>query len=236
MTYPVAGEYPSQPSLTWSGRQWYARDSSFRAGGPGRGGNWSRRNVILNADGSLDLRITNPTGNSPVAAEVVSRETFGYGTYQVTAQGDFAHLPPAYVFGVFTFDWTSTGVGPGFNEIDVGEVSSWGRTTPPTVSHSYYPDAGGSRRVGVKSWPSTVTQATFQLMWRPGVLKFQMYSGSAPTHNPFSGFTVCAADVPTPSKEAVHINLWDGSWDGRPANGQQSAPVSFRLTRFSHTR
>jgi hypothetical protein len=232
----VAGEYPAQPSFTWSGHRWYARDSSFRSGGPGQGGNWSRRNVVVNADGSLDLRITNPTGASPVAAEVVSRETFGYGTYAVTVEGDFTHLPPAYVFAVFTFDWSSTGVGPGFNEIDIGEVSSWGGTSPPALSHTYYPDAGGAHSVGVQRWPPTVTQATFRLVWRPGVLTFQVYAGRAPSGTPFSDVTVSAADVPTPKNEAVHVNLWDGSWDGNPADGQHSAPVSFRLTRFSHSR
>ncbi len=236
MTYPHAGEYPSEPSFSWSGHQWYARDSSFRSGGPGQGGNWSRSNVVVRADGSLDLKITNPRGDSPVAAEIVSRETFGHGTYQVTAEGDFAHLPPAYVFGVLTFDWTSTAVGPGFNEIDAGEVSSWGRTTPPTVTHTYYPDAGGARSVGVTPWPSNLTQATFRLVWQPEALTFQVYAGPAPTGRPFSEVTVRAADVPTPKSEAVHINLWDGVWDGKPPNGQHSPPVSIRLTRFTHTR
>ena len=53
--------------------------------------------------------------------------------------------------------------------------------------------------------------------------------------SPFSDVTVTAADVPTPRNKAVHINAWDGSWDGKPADGQHSTPVSFRLTRFSHT-
>lgn len=233
LAYPLAGEYPTQPSFTFAGRDWYARDSSFRTGGPGLGDNWSRSNVVVR-DRTVTLRITNPTGASPISAEMVSRESFGYGTYTVTAEGEFARLHPAYVLGILTFDWSPSAVGPGFNEIDISEISSWGATTAPTSTHTYYPDAGGTRSVGQVTWPPATTKATFQLIWLPGSLAFTV-SDTVTGADVFTR-TVKAADVPTPKHEAVHINLWDGSWGGQPANGQQAPGTSFKVTGFTHRR
>ncbi len=230
----LAGEYPDQPSLRFAGRHWYARDSSFRSGGPGLGDNWSRKNVVVNHDGTVDLMVTNPTGHSPISAELVSRESFGYGTYTLTAVGEFARLHPAYVFGIFTFDWSAGGVGPGFNEIDISEISSWGAPTPPTTTHAYHPDTGGTKSVGGAAWPASTTQATFRLEWLPRSLAFTV--SDTRTGAVVSARTVNAADVPTPRREAVHLNLWDGSWGGKPADGQHAPATSVRITGFTHQR
>ena len=224
-----------RPYIEWSGHAWYARDSDFRSGGPGRGGNWSRRNVTVNTDGTLTMKATNPTGKSPVAAELVSRETFGYGSYSVTVEGPFTDLHPAYVFGVFTFDWSGTAQGPGYNEIDIGEISKWGKSAT-SISAAYYPDAGGTRKVAKVLWPKGLTRATLRLVWLPRTLMFQAFAGDSATGVPFLNSSVTAVDTPVPKHEAVHINLWDGQWAGKPADGASAPETTVTLVRFSHTR
>lgn len=63
--------------------------------------------VTENPDGSLSLKMYNPGGDYPMGAQIISKNAYGYGTYQITIEGDFANFNPNLVFGAFfTYDWT----------------------------------------------------------------------------------------------------------------------------------
>ena len=72
--------------LSFSGYNWLRRTWP---GAPHYNGQWSGDNVVLNGDGTVTPRLTNP-GGSAVAAELLSTRTgWGYGSYSLDFRADF---------------------------------------------------------------------------------------------------------------------------------------------------
>lgn len=225
---------PTIRTVSWAGQSWQVRDSAWSPGGPAYNGSYSDKNVIVNTDGSLTMNLTNPTGSSPVSSEIVAVNSTGYGTYTLTATGDFDNFHPDAVFGnLFLYDSSSTAV-IGHNEIDGGEVSRWGHAGGPQVlADTYYPTAAGVQ-TGSVVWPAGLTTATFTFTWLPGSITWDAYAGSTASGTSFLHSAVTASDVPTPHNQKVHVNLWafKDAYSVSPAN---IPATSVKLNSYNFT-
>lgn len=211
--------------FAWEGFNWKKRTD---AGAPHYNGKWNPANVISpDANGHVKLKLTNPTGNAPEAAEMLStKEGFGYGTYTTIVQKDLKAMQDEVVWGcLFTYD---SNAAPGFNEIDLCEASAWGgggtANWDATQGHGYWIDASKGAGAGNNTItfpvPASAVQ-THRLVWEPNKLTFYTFAGEG-TSAPLAKKTVLTGDsVPEPAKERVHFNLWV-----TPGNGGDPDHVS----------
>ena len=102
------------PDFSWSGLDWRRRTRG-EAWGPAYNRSWEAGNVsVPDARGDVTLRVTNPTGRSPVSAEMsTTRCGFGHGTYSMTVPKRLDVMQPELVWGgLFTYD---PDAAPGFS-------------------------------------------------------------------------------------------------------------------------
>lgn len=225
----------------WMGYEWLVQRWD---GAPTFNKKWSGDNVILNPDGTVTMKITNPSGTEPYAASMESiKRAWGYGTYQVTVEGDFDNMPASVVLGnVFTYDGT---IGPGSsaNEIDIGEVSAWGATgQQPEASTTVWHDDGwrdgsldgipDNENGYIVTYPTNTPVSTFVFVWEPDRVSFYSYKGHGTSGDLIAqGFIT--DDVPVPRNEAVAINLWVVA--GGTSNPATTGPWEVKFHEFSFT-
>ena len=199
------------PNVRWisfSGYDWWVKDSP---GLVGPGPNYfsdSTNNVWLDGQGRLHLRITN-RANQWQCAEVVTKRTFGYGSYRFELDSVVNGINPSVVLGLFT--WSDD---PAYThrEIDV-ECGRW--ASPSDVNNAQYV---------VQPWdwpnhlvryavPAGLTNSTHSFTWETNRIRCQAlrgsYSPNPATTNVISTWVFNnAADVPQTGDENVRINLW----------------------------
>jgi hypothetical protein len=199
------------PNVRWisfSEYDWWVKDSP---GLVGPGPNYfsdSTNNVWLDGQGRLHLRITNRS-NQWQCAEVVTRRTFGYGSYRFELDSAVNGINPSVVLGLFT--WSDD---PAYThrEIDV-ECGRW--ANPGDVNNAQYV---------VQPWdwlnhlvryavPAGLTNSTHSFTWETNRISYQALRGryspdSAATNVISSWVFNNAAEVPQTGDENVRINLW----------------------------
>ena len=225
---------PTIRTISWAGQSWEVRDTTWSPGGPAYNGSYSDKNVIVNADGTLTMKLTNPTGSNPVSSEIIAANSTGYGTYTLTATGDFDNFHPDAVFGnLFLYDSSSTAV-LGHNEIDGGEIARWGHAGGPQVlTDTYYPSTAGVA-TGAVVWPTGLTTATFTFTWLPGSITWDAYAGSTASGTSILHSAVNSSDVPVPRNQKLHVNLWAFK-DAYSVDPSNMPAVSVKLNSFSFT-
>lgn len=193
----------------WCGLNWVKRSWG---GAPTFNGQYDPANVVPNADGTVTLRVTNPTAAAPWAAELnTTRRGFGYGTYTCVVDANLTTMRPEVVFGgLFTYDNATL---PAHNEIDVHETSAWGggpsHDWPVKVDHTYYHAVDGEN-VGINvssvAAPGSRVQ-THVMTWKPDKITWDSYIGEG-----ISGTLIkhseATLDVPAPAAECLVVNLW----------------------------
>ncbi len=215
--------------LTWKGFHWLRRDW---AGGPQYNRTWSPDNVVLAADGSITLRMSNP-GKDPVGAELVSTRTgWGYGTYRCTLEASFDSVGPSLVWGsMFTYD--STQVYPeGHNELDSGEISAWGVTgRVPRLIGGYWADGPTNVVSHDVQLPAGLQHFVFEMRRAPGAVTYRTLAGPTSADTVIASSFVQRTNVPVPADERVHFNLWvTALGDSDPAS---TPSHSAKLTDFT---
>jgi hypothetical protein len=196
---------PAAKRLSFSGYEWEVRQVASERGGtfnvydPG--------NAWTDDDGFMHLRIA---PREPVAAseprwssaEVMLARSLGYGTYMFVVR-ETAHLEPAAVFSVFT--WDSAGNDPSHREMDI-ELTQWGDPASKNAQYvvqPYYVPANVAR------FDAAAGVLTHVLTWEPGRASFRTFRGGLPAadarpiveHEFTSG-------VPVPGGEAIHMSLY----------------------------
>jgi hypothetical protein len=238
---PATAVTPVDPGpvgdFNWEGFNWKKRTD---AGAPAYNGKWNSNNVIApNAAGEVKLKLTNPTGNSPEAAEMLStKQGFGYGTYDVTVAKDLTKMQDEVVWGcLFTYDGNAA---PGMNEIDLCEASAWGgggaENWDATQGHGYWIDASKGAGAGNNTItfpvPTSAIQ-THRLVWEPGKLTFYTFAGEG-TSAPLAKKTVLTGtNVPVPAKERVHMNLWTTGGNGGDPDHVLPEEVTIKDFKFT---
>ncbi len=210
--------------FAWEGFNWEKRRYG---GGPNYNGKFDPANVSSpDANGHVTLTLSNPTGQSPIGAELIStRKGFGYGTYSTTVEKDLSAMQKEVVWGcLFTYD---ASVAPGYNEVDLCEASAWGggpsgQVWPITQGHGYWFDASKPPGLGNDTTIFGVTEhpvLTHRLVWEPKKLTFETFAGDGYSGPLLKRTVLQGENVPTPAREAVHFNLWvAGGGGGDPAH------------------
>jgi hypothetical protein len=204
-------------AIRWSGYRWEIKSSTGRVGpGPNY---YSARNVRVDAEGRLHLRITKGQGRW-YSAEIGLDHSLGYGTYTWTLASRVDQLDANAVLGLFTYDHTSP--EHAYREIDI-EVSRWGD-----------PDATTNAQFVVQPWnrPGNLRRtrlgsevpATLSFTWTKTGLTWR-----APQATP-STYTYRGADRPPRGNERARINLW--LHRGRAPIRDRAVEVVLRSFRF----
>jgi hypothetical protein len=132
------------PSAAWAATIEFAGYTwEVRQGGGGPGPNrWDARNVNVDADGALHLRVSRLDGRW-TSAEVTMTQSLGFGSYQFQVQGRPDLLDRNLVLGLFNY--TLPEIGPdGTNEIDI-EFAQWGHAANDHGSYAIYPAVQGPK-------------------------------------------------------------------------------------------
>ncbi len=204
----VERDDPNIRRINFSGYDWWVKSSSDPVGpGPNYFSD-STNNAWLDSQGRLHLRIIHRS-NQWQCAEIVTRRTFGHGSYRFELDSAADSLNPSVVLGLFT--WSDD---PAYThrEIDI-ECSRW--TNPADANNAQYvvqpSDVSGHRvRYAV---PAGLTNSTHLFIWETNRVTFQSQRGGyVPTPDPtnvISAWTFTDAPaVPQTGDENVRINLW----------------------------
>ncbi|MBD3351841.1 MAG: hypothetical protein GF364_10180 [Candidatus Lokiarchaeota archaeon] len=188
--------------ISFSGYDWTVRTSQGALQGPGPNlFNDSEDSVWLDTNDYLHLKIRNDSLNW-YCAEVYSDLSFGYGTYIFKLASGFENLDINVVVGLFTYLDDE-------HEIDI-EYTRWGDTNLENgqyVCQPYY-NAGNKYRYELEE---TGQASIHAFTWCENYIKFETELGS--TYNgednqQISSWFYTGDDIPEPSTERVHMNLW----------------------------
>jgi hypothetical protein len=199
------------PDVRWisfSGYDWWVKTSP---GLVGPGPNYfsdGTNNVWLDAEGRLHLRITNRS-NQWQCAEVVTRRTFGYGSYRFELDSVVNNINPSVVLGLFT--WSDD---PAYThrEIDV-ECGRWANPGDASNAQFVVQPWDWPNHLVRYAVPTGLTNSTHSFTWETNRISYQAVRGSY-SPNPAATNVVStwvfnhAADVPQTGDENVRINLW----------------------------
>jgi hypothetical protein len=180
--------------------------------------------VWVDAQGRLHMRIAK-VGNKWTCSEVISEQSFGYGTYRWYVDSPVNALDTNAVLGLFT--WNDA---PAYNhrEIDI-EFSRWGSANNLNAQYVVQPyDVAGN----ILRWnePANVPQSTHSFRWSPSSVDFLSAAGltAAPTAGQIiqQWSYTSAAGIPVPGGENARINLW--LYRGRAPKGS----IELIINRF----
>lgn len=221
------------PEVRWisfSGYDWWVKRSP---GLVGPGPNYfsdGTNNVWLDAAGRLHLRITNRS-NQWQCAEVVTRRTFGYGSYRFELDSPVNNINPSVVLGLFT--WSDD---PAYThrEIDI-ECGRWADPNDPNNAQYVVQPWDRPNHLVRYAVPAGLTNSTHLFTWETNRVSYQSQQGSySPAPSPASvisswAFTDAAA-VPQTGDENVRINLW--LINGNPPTDNQAVELVIRSFHF----
>lgn len=200
-------------SLSFSGHEWLVKASDDALEGPGPN-HWGDgpENVWVDQRGALHLKITH-RGAVWQCAEMVSKQSLGYGRYVFHLGPGAEQINENVVLGLFTWD-----IAPdhAHREIDI-ELGRWG--DPGNEEAQFvvqpYECAGNLRRFrlpgGTGSQP--VFEATTHLFdWRSDQIAFETWLGDPQADmvraSLVASWTYTGPDIPPPGNERLRINLW----------------------------
>ena len=221
---PSAAATPYPRTISFSGHTWSVKTSSGKVGpGPNYFSD-STNNVWVDLQGQLHLKITK-SGARWYCAEVVSAESFGYGSYRFYLNSPVDALDPSVVLGLFTWD-----DAPDYNhrETDI-EMSRWGAVNNQNAQYVVQPynQAGNLWR-----WqePAGLPQSTHTFQWLSASVLFQSFSGlTTDTTYSIQKFNYTQSQyVPQAGGENARMNLW--LYQGRAPASRQ--PVEIVINKF----
>ena len=218
----LAGGQATGRTIQFAGLTW-----NVKTGGPsGPGPNmWSdsTQSVWVDTNGALHLKVRQ-IGGVWHSAEVTTQQSFGYGTYLFNVASNADLFDRNIVVGLFTFLDCD-------NEVDI-EFSRWGVAN--NVAGQYVtqpPVAGNINRFDLA--PAGAV-STHSFTWGPNSILFQSYQGQHPTlpADPMllvHDWLYTGPDIPLPSTEKLHINLWQLAGNP-PSDGQEVELVISNVT------
>lgn len=192
---------PQHRTLEFAGYTW-----DVKAGFGNPGSNlWSNdtTQVFVDETGSLHLYLKPKPNGRWYASEVISQQTFKYGTYTFYLDAEPAAYDPHVVAGIFLYR-------DEMNEIDL-EFSRWGdkdnyQFGNYVIQPADYP--GNQFRFPVIS---SGTRTTHRIVWKPGEVHFYSWHGHHP-HPPedrmIAQWQYTGPHVPKPNGLRLFFNIW----------------------------
>ena len=214
---------PVSRELGFAGRRWSVKHS-VRPVDPGPTPfSDDREHVSVDEQGRLHLRVAPQQDGRWAAAEIVSDDTFGYGTFDfglTTPVGDWDSV----VLGLFTWDTVAPEVN--HREIDL-EFGRWLVATGAAVEAGkdvLQPYSVSGHRHPF-NWPS-IQPSRHGFLWSPDTLVF---ASRGPDGSVVDTWTYTGGNVPPPGSQThVRLNLW-------MFRGQAPAqPIEVIVTDFSY--
>src|SRR5690349_10718387 len=188
-------------TLSWSGRDWYVRQSSGLEGPGPNVFDSSSRSVWVDSKGYLHMKVRKQ-GRSWLSSEVFTQQPLGLGTYTFVAEVP-ATLDPNVTVGMFTYQDDT-------HEYDV-ELAKWGNAADPANAQYAVQPAGHPGNLIRFTSPSG--PQTFTYDWRASGITF------GGTWN-YAGPDFWTGAAP------VHINVWQ--FQGRPPASGRDVEVVIR--------
>ena len=217
--------------ITFAGYRWQVKSHPTALGpGPNLFSDNSR-NVWVDAEGRLHLRVTR-TASRWHCAEVINTTSLGYGTYRWVLDSPVDNLDPNVVLGLFT--WNDD-LAYHHRELDI-EFARWGQPYIETAQYVVQP-----WNVPGQQWrfwqPAGLRQSTHSFTWTPADVRFQSAQGDVPAPLGSNDRRVFAewrfansAAVPVPGGENARMNLWLDQ--GRAPSNRREVEVVFRSFQF----
>jgi hypothetical protein len=191
--------------LDFSGYQWQVKSSPARMGpGPNYFSD-STENVWVDPGGRLHLRITRQRGRWN-CAEIISMQSFGYGTYRFYLDSAVGALDPNVVFGLFTWSDNSA---YSHREIDI-EFSRSDMMSDANVQYVVQPYTD-ARNLVRWQMPGSLLTSTHSVLWQPDRVFFQSLAGHyavPPDPSIILQQAMLTSGVPPAGDENARINLW----------------------------
>ncbi|GIW05840.1 MAG: hypothetical protein KatS3mg060_0645 [Dehalococcoidia bacterium] len=202
---------PGQRWIQFAGQDWWVKTSSTPVD-PGPNYFTDRTDaVFVDAQGRLNLRVEQRDGRWE-AVEIVSLNTFGYGTYMLDVASTIELAAPQAVFGLFT--WDAAALYP-FREIDL----EFSRGFNPALNAQFVVQPAIPENIHRYLFNRTPEfPSRHQFTWRPEVVEFRSFdSTGAPVES--WNYTTTRM-IPHAGTANVRINLWllggTATTDGRP--------------------
>ena len=173
---------PGQNVIDWSGYKWDVRTGT---GSPGTN-SWTNKNVWVDSQNRLHLKITNVNGKW-YCAELSTQIPVSYGTYTFNVANDPSVYADNVVAGLFYYLSDK-------DEIDI-EFSRWNVANTPNTQYTVWGPRGG---IESARYETNAQNTTHKFVWSPSSINFQ--SVGIGTWN-YNGY------IPTP-KGVLDINLW----------------------------
>ena len=194
-------------TIKFSGLDWKVKSSAGRVG-PGANFFSDRNdNVWVDDNGHLHLKIAEMDGKWQ-CAEVISVESFGFGTYRFYVSTNPTKIDKNVTFGLFTWSDASEYA---HREIDV-ECGNWGNTSDENnaqfVVQPYQP-MGHLVRYKV---PEGIKTTIYSFLWQSNAVTFKCTGGYAPAQEAQNALVkewkFSKPTIPVPGDENVLLNLW----------------------------
>ena len=191
--------------ISFSGYEWWVKASVHPVGpGPNYFSD-STENVWVDEQGQLHLKITKRNGKWH-CAEVILKNSFGYGKYIFYLTGRIGRLNQNAVLGLFTWDDSPAEF---HREIDI-EFSRWGVEADSNAQYVVQPwDQSGNRHRWMM--PELLDSSTHWFIWEPDSICFFSVKGHQ-YDPPFDSIIHCwvytGSNIPTEGNENPRINLW----------------------------
>lgn len=193
--------------IDFAGRRWRVKHSGDLPSGPGP--NFfsdARENVWVDDVGRLHLAITRREGKW-YAAEVISDDVLGLGTYRWYVDTRLDLLPSQAVVGLFTWDDDET---DHHREIDI-EFGRFGDPEHPGAQFVVHP-AVSPQHTSRFAMPKGLTQSMHGFTWTSAAVSFFSAAGHPrPPQRPreaIARFNYDGKNVPSAGEAHARVNLW----------------------------
>lgn len=198
---------PEVRTIIFAGHEWSVKDG-YHGPGPNEFSD-SAENVWVDGAGSLHLKITNGAGQWE-CSELISSESFGYGTYVFTVETRVDILDRNVVLGLFT--WDTYAPQENYREIDF-EFGRWGDPAGDNSQFVIQPwDGDGNLYRFDIDYAEQGSRTTHVMTWGSDGLYFRSYYGgfslAPPSENIIADWYYQRSDNPAAGGENVRLNLW----------------------------
>lgn len=194
----VASEHRT---LEFSGYHW-----DVKAGFGNPGGNlWSNdtNDVWIDDRGRLNLTLTKKENGRWYATEVISQETFEYGTFTFYLDAEPAEYDPHVVAGIFLYQDENT-------EIDL-EFSRWGDKENYQFGNYVIQPADYPGNQFIFPVLTSGSYTTHQIIWKPDEVVFVSWHGhheTAPEDRIIAQWQYTGRHIPPAGDLRLFFNLW----------------------------
>jgi hypothetical protein len=209
--------------ISFAGYDWRVKSGHQVGPGPNHFSD-AEEDLWVDASGRLHMKIAERDGLW-VCTEIVSKSSFGYGTYVVTLETRIDQLDPNIVVGTFT--WDTYAPEHHYREIDF-EFGRWKDPENQNAQYVLQPwDFPGHRYRFDIDYPEPTEITTHVMTWAPDRIDFKSYYGrfrtSPPVADVIASWSYTGEGIPPAGGEQARINFW--LVEGLPPTDGQEAEI-----------